>query len=931
LKGQDSNEKFKLYGNLEELKAWRKESKTKLDKARVNLSKIDEDIIPQNAKNDEVLDVEVLEEVSLNEPMKFLEFQQKKLSTYIEQNTPLRLLEHKKEFSTRDILNFLEQSSLNGKEKAFLIRHLERDLDKIKAKIKEEEALKETQKEWLEAFGLKSLDEEAIVEIPVDLKERLGKEIKLNKKDLEKLIKNKREKYILQIKETFNEPEAVFIDENEDLIFAKSFNDKLFFVNVNRDYGEAFKALSLAPKKNNNLLNKLDKAKEILKLDSKLRDSTAQQAFTGVLSAPNKSNTEIIAQINDTLSEVVDNYEHFYQRYGERLDGSLYLDDFKALSKDEQREFSHILYTFRNYLNQHDKSFENATDSIKKAYELDILGQKEADDILKKAKPQRNITKYVENALRVIKSIKASKEYGGDYFEKLQELKDIENKFYKYIAGLEKTKNQIENIQFQIQKANLEKINELNEGVDESVKNLIDKSTSKGRDMQIIGAANFTPQIAKYIHENKKRIAIEKLDAKEAENLGFKFPNEARATIDYTAIQHTLKRHGGDSKLAKESGQEPINYDDIANYRNIAKNADETLQSEDKSGNKVVVSFKQINGHFVVVEQMQRKNNDLAFKTMFKEKGEYKNSPSYKETRAKTQTLSSGYEPSANSFVKPDESIPQKPQEIIEQAKEQGKSVTETKEYETLKEHIWIPLQKEIQQAEQELIEYEKRSGIVLDDDYKQNYVEDSKRNFYRYYKIPEEVKAIQKKYFNQAMPQEYEEFLGPIENLPEQTVANDFRELGSEAKILQYFKDFIHNKYVGKPMAKGTENARAAEILFLILKNDLGIPDEARDLTSAKGKAAFGKFKKSLKKGELTDKIAFYLYDQNTYKVRKSIERLLNITPLKEFGTNYAEFYRDGKGAVKKLIREAEAFKENGEKGEYKGQVAGAFYKEGL
>ncbi|MDL0147705.1 DUF3519 domain-containing protein, partial [Campylobacter felis] len=42
LKGQDSNEKFKLYGNLEELKAWRKESKTKLDKARVNLSKIDE-------------------------------------------------------------------------------------------------------------------------------------------------------------------------------------------------------------------------------------------------------------------------------------------------------------------------------------------------------------------------------------------------------------------------------------------------------------------------------------------------------------------------------------------------------------------------------------------------------------------------------------------------------------------------------------------------------------------------------------------------------------------------------------------------------------------------------------------------------------------------------------------------------------------------
>ncbi|MDL0110868.1 DUF3519 domain-containing protein, partial [Campylobacter felis] len=520
-----------------------------------------------------------------------------------------------------------------------------------------------------------------------------------------------------------------------------------------------------------------------------------------------------------------------------------------------------------------------------------------------------------------------------DYFEKMQELKDIENKFYKYITGLEKTKNQIENIQFQIQKANLEKINELNERVDESVKNLIDKSTSKGRDMQIIGAANFTPQIAKYIHENKKRIAIEKLDAKEAENLGFKFPNEARATIDYTAIQHTLKRHGGDSKLAKESGQEPINYDDIANYRNIAKNADETLQSEDKSGNKVVVSFKQINGHFVVVEQMQRKNNDLAFKTMFKEKGEYKNSPSYKETRAKTQTLSSGYEPSANSFVKPDESIPQKPQEIIEQAKEQGKSVTETKEYETLKEHIWIPLQKEIQQAEQELIEVEKRNGELLDDDFKQSYIETTIRNFYRDYEIPKEVKAIQKKYFNQAMPQEYEKFLNSIKNLPEQTVANDLREAGSEANVLQYFKDFVHNNYVGKSMAKRTQTAKEAEFLFLRLKynKDFDIPNEAFDLTSAKGKAAFGKFKTSLKKGELTDKVAFYLYDQNIYKVRKSIERLLNITPLKEFGTNYAEFYRDGKGAVKKLIREAQAFKESGEKGEFKAQVSGAFYKEGL
>lgn len=52
---------------------------------------------------------------------------------------------------------------------------------------------------------------------------------------------------------------------------------------------------------------------------------------------------------------------------------------------------------------------------------------------------------------------------------------------------------------------------------------------------------------------------------------------------------------------------------------------------------------------------------------------------------------------------------------------------------------------------------------------------------------------------------------------------------------------------------------------------------------------------------------------------IRKRLQEALNITPLKEFGTNYAEFYRDGTGAVKKLMAEK------------RGQVAGAFYREEL
>ncbi|EAI6695986.1 hypothetical protein DBV32_01125 [Campylobacter upsaliensis] len=184
LKGQDSEEKFRLYQNLEELKAWKSKSslnqptKESLDKdlnksytlelenlepvslnanalsketealtqsvenghkQSTTIAKTDEESIAQNAKNDEVLEAEVIEEVGLNEPMKFLEFQQRKLLTYIKENTPLRLLEHKKELKTRDILNFLEQSALNGKQKVFLMRNLERDLEKLEAQLKEAE------------------------------------------------------------------------------------------------------------------------------------------------------------------------------------------------------------------------------------------------------------------------------------------------------------------------------------------------------------------------------------------------------------------------------------------------------------------------------------------------------------------------------------------------------------------------------------------------------------------------------------------------------------------------------------------------------------------------------------------------------------------------------------------------------------------------
>ncbi len=63
----------------------------------------------------------------------------------------------------------------------------------------------------------------------------------------------------------------------------------------------------------------------------------------------------------------------------------------------------------------------------------------------------------------------------------------------------------------------------------------------------------------------------------------------------------------------------------------------------------------------------------------------------------------------------------------------------------------------------------------------------------------------------------------------------------------------------------------------------------------------------------------------------RSYFEKALNITPIKEFGTNYAEHYHSGESAIAKLLNEARAHKQSGAKGEYKGQVAGAFHRDDI
>ncbi|WP_025445177.1 hypothetical protein [Helicobacter pylori] len=69
----------------------------------------------------------------------------------------------------------------------------------------------------------------------------------------------------------------------------------------------------------------------------------------------------------------------------------------------------------------------------------------------------------------------------------------------------------------------------------------------------------------------------------------------------------------------------------------LSKQANETLKLKDNQNRPVVASFNQINGFFVVVEQVLNAKNELMLKTMYKSNGDYKDSLIYKKTLAKSQ------------------------------------------------------------------------------------------------------------------------------------------------------------------------------------------------------------------------------------------------------------------------------------------------------
>lgn len=168
------------------------------------------------------------------------------------------------------------------------------------------------------------------------------------------------------------------------------------------------------------------------------------------------------------------------------------------------------------------------------------------------------------------------------------------------------------------------------------------------RNSKILTNQDIKEQISKWdLSAPKQTLITNKIDGEELEKLNehFKFKGNYPLTrqIDSEHIKHALSHHG-DEKIEALRGQKAITLDDIANYENYAKTADIKEYIDKK-----VISKKQINGHFVVVEEALTGKNRLNFVSMWYVKGKIKDvAPVSTPKNDLDRTLSNRYD-SANS------------------------------------------------------------------------------------------------------------------------------------------------------------------------------------------------------------------------------------------------------------------------------------------
>ncbi|EPR9468846.1 PBECR2 nuclease fold domain-containing protein [Campylobacter upsaliensis] len=307
-----------------------------------------------------------------------------KLKAYIDKKIYADFLEYKiKDLESRNPKNSHFENYKDEKWDEEALKSLQKELEDLRAN--------ETQKAWLEAFNLKSLDEAYIPNFKAEVKEAInrvlgGEEIKLTKGSLIKLIKEKRLKYLDRIKPTLENPHSVILQNDGALIFARDYGEEKYFTSVARNDSGEWIIRSNAPKSKNGLNNKiLNGGKEIYN-DQAASQINASNPYDDIANSNIKLDNESIAQnshylelvkeygeenakriikqkiLSENIAQVLENEEEkFIYKKGDR--------EFEFKIKDAMGQFE-MQYDELNLKSDLNKSFLKALNKLKIGYEV---------------------------------------------------------------------------------------------------------------------------------------------------------------------------------------------------------------------------------------------------------------------------------------------------------------------------------------------------------------------------------------------------------------------------------------------------------------------------------------------------------------------------------------------------------------------------------
>ncbi|MBX7491226.1 hypothetical protein [Helicobacter turcicus] len=216
---------------------------------------------------------------------------------------------------------------------------------------------------------------------------------------------------------------------------------------------------------------------------------------------------------------------------------------------------------------------------------------------------------------------------------------------------------------------------------------LLDKS----KPLRMARAEELSNELLNQVIKNNNKIWIDNASVYLNDALGLQ---NAKITMSGNAINHTLKRHGMQSNLVQKSKQEALSFEDIKNHADFINSADKQAIGISKDNQKVLISGKQINGYYVIVETISKKNNELSLKTMYKEIGKLENSKAFDKVERLLNFKEKSSNPSLqgtsinldSSHLFTAEIIPQNPNSSYSRFKNQLKNIGEnlTKDREKL-------------------------------------------------------------------------------------------------------------------------------------------------------------------------------------------------------------------------------------------------------